>query len=34
MSFCDDCKHKENDYCQLFDDILFFENCIFKEEEK
>ena len=33
MSFCEDCKHKENDYCELFDDVLCFENCIFQENE-
>ena len=30
MSFCEDCKHKTDDYCDLFDDVLFFENCIFR----
>lgn len=33
MSFCDGCKHKDEDYCELFDDVLFFEECIFKKEE-
>lgn len=33
MSFCEDCKHKtDGNYCNLFDDVLFFEDCIFKEE--
>jgi len=26
---CDDCKHKTDDYCELFDDVICFENCIF-----
>lgn len=34
MSFCEDCQHKTDEYCDLFDDVLFFENCIFKEDEK
>ena len=35
MSFCEGCKHKtDENYCDLFDDILFFEDCIFQEEER
>ena len=34
MSFCEDCQHNENEYCDLFDDVLFFEDCIFKKEEE
>lgn len=34
MSFCDGCKHKEDDYCSLFDDVLSFENCVFKEDKR
>lgn len=33
MSFCEDCKHNNDDYCDLFDDVLFFEDCIFRREE-
>lgn len=34
MSFCEDCKHKSNEnYCNLFDDVLFFEYCIFRSED-
>lgn len=29
MSFCFKCKYSDNGYCILFDDVLFFENCIF-----
>ena len=31
MSFCDGCRHKHDELCALFDDILSYENCIFKE---
>ena len=34
MSFCEDCKHKTDDYCDLFDDILIYENCIFRSDEE
>ena len=30
---CGDCKHKDGEYCELFDDILSYENCIFGKEE-
>lgn len=32
MSFCFKCKYSANGYCILFDDVLFFENCIFGDE--
>ena len=29
---CDfDCRFKNAEYCELFDDVLSFENCIFSE---
>ena len=31
---CDDCKYCSNGYCELFDDVLSFENCIFEENVK
>ena len=34
MSFCEDCIHKTDDYCDLFDDILSYENCIFRSDEE
>ncbi len=34
MSFFEDCKHKTDDYCDLFDDILSYENCIFRSDEE
>lgn len=33
MSFCEGCKHKEDDYCNLFDDILCYEDCLFKGDD-
>jgi len=33
MSECEDCKYHDKDYCILFDDILSYENCIFKGEK-
>lgn len=29
---CEDCKHNKEGYCELFDDVLAFENCIFEEK--
>lgn len=34
MSFCEDCKYNQEGYCDLFDDVLFFEDCIFLEEKE
>jgi len=32
---CDfDCRFKHKGYCELFDDVLSFENCIFKKDEE
>lgn len=28
---CEDCIHSFDGYCELFDDVLSFENCIFGE---
>ena len=33
MCDCEDCKYNDNDYCELFDDVVAFENCIFKQED-
>lgn len=33
MSYCEDCKYNDEDYCELFDDVLSFEKCIFKTRE-
>jgi len=33
MCFCSDCKYNKNDYCVLLDDVLAWENCIFKKED-
>ena len=33
MCDCEDCKYNDNDYCELFDDAVSFENCIFKQED-
>jgi hypothetical protein len=30
---CEDCKHKDGVYCELFDDVLGYENCLFKCSE-
>ena len=30
MSFCEGYKHKKENYCELFDDVLSFEGCVFK----
>lgn len=32
MSFCSDCKYYQEGYRELFDDVLFFEDCIFQSE--
>ena len=32
MSFCDDCAYNIDGYCELFDDILSYEDCLFKIE--
>lgn len=29
MDYCDGCEHKCDDYCDLFDDVLSYEYCIF-----
>lgn len=29
---CDGCKYNTGEYCELFDDVLSFENCIFQTE--
>ena len=29
MCYCEDCKCKNDEYCELFDDVLSYENCIF-----
>lgn len=35
MSFCEGCKQKMGEnYCNLFDDILSYENCIFRSDEE
>ena len=31
---CEDCKHNKNEYCELFDDVLSFEDCIFKKGDE
>ena len=31
---CDDCKHRTDDYCELFDDVLAFEDCLFKRDDE
>ena len=31
---CEDCKHKDGEYCELFDDVLAFENCVFEERDE
>lgn len=33
MCCYDDCEHKDGIYCELFDDVLAYENCIFKGDE-
>lgn len=30
---CEDCIYKKREYCELFDDILSYEKCIFKKED-
>lgn len=31
---CDfDCRFRNAGYCELFDDVLSFENCIFSDDE-
>lgn len=32
MDQCLDCEYNQEGYCELFDDVLSFENCIFKKE--
>ena len=34
MCGCEDCKYNDNEYCELFDDVVSFENCIFKHKMK
>ena len=31
---CDDCPYNVDDYCIMFDDILGFEDCVFRKSEK
>ena len=34
MNFCEGCKQKMGEnYCNLFDDVLGFEDCVFRKEE-
>ena len=33
MDNCEDCIYRYGDYCELFDDVLSFEKCIFKQED-
>lgn len=33
MGFCEDCKHNIG-YCDLFEDVLGFENCVFHEPKE
>lgn len=30
---CEDCKHRKGEYCELFDDVLSYDKCIFNDEE-
>ena len=29
-----DCEHRTDEYCELFDDVVCFENCIFQKKEE
>lgn len=34
VNFCEGCKQKMGEnYCNLFDDILSYENCVFKDDK-
>lgn len=30
----ENCDYKTDEYCELFDDVVCFENCIFQKEEE
>lgn len=30
---CENCIHNIGNYCELFDDVLYFENCVFERDE-
>lgn len=30
---CEDCRYECDGYCELFDDVLAFENCIFEKRD-
>ncbi len=34
MNMCDDCAYNIGGYCILFDDVLSYEDCIFKEDNQ
>ena len=31
---CKDCEYNVDEYCIMFDDVLGFEDCVFKGEDK
>ena len=33
MRCWEDCDYKVEEYCELFDDVVCFENCIFQKKD-
>ena len=34
MDGCSDCAYNVENYCIMFDDVLGYENCVFRGEEE
>ena len=34
LEVCSDCEYNVDEYCIMFDDVLGFEDCVFKKEEE
>ena len=33
LEVCSDCEYNLDEYCIMFDDVLGFEDCVFRKEE-
>lgn len=34
MEICNGCEYNVDDYCIMFDDVLGFEDCVFRSDEE
>ena len=34
LDVCVECEYNVDEYCIMFDDVLGFEDCVFKKEEE